>query len=73
MCMSSRTRITAYTSITLTGSYMTVSGFCLAKMLDILTMSLELKNWLVNAFNGEWLRVENAVPKAQIDGLSQVR
>lgn len=22
----------------------------------------ELQNWLVNAFNGEWLKVANAVP-----------
>jgi dipeptidyl aminopeptidase len=23
--------------------------------------------WLTNAFNGEWLRIENVVPKAQSD------
>lgn len=39
----------------------------------LLTMGVELKWWLVNAFNGEWLRVENAVPKAQIEGRSTVR
>jgi dipeptidyl aminopeptidase len=33
----------------------------------------ELKWWLINAFNGEWLRVEHAVPKAQMDGRSVVR
>lgn len=22
----------------------------------------ELQNWLINAFNGEWLKVDNAVP-----------
>ncbi|KAF1912307.1 putative dipeptidyl-aminopeptidase B [Ampelomyces quisqualis] len=26
--------------------------------------------WLTNAFNGEWLRIENAVPKAQADARS---
>ncbi|KAI9798433.1 MAG: hypothetical protein M1833_004827 [Piccolia ochrophora] len=26
---------------------------------------LGLSNWLINAFNGEWLEVNNAVPKAQ--------
>jgi hypothetical protein len=25
----------------------------------------ELTWWLTNAFNGEWLRIENVVPKAQ--------
>ncbi|KAL6704735.1 hypothetical protein ACN47E_007656 [Coniothyrium glycines] len=29
--------------------------------------------WLVNAFNGEWLRIENTFPKSQIDGRSQAR
>jgi len=28
----------------------------------------KLSSWLVNAFNGEWLRIENAVPKAQVEG-----
>lgn len=28
---------------------------------------IELNNWLINAFNGEWLRIENAVPKVQIE------
>lgn len=32
---------------------------------------VELKNWLVNAFNGEWLRIDNAVPKAQVEGKSK--
>lgn len=27
----------------------------------------KLSSWLVNAFNGEWLRIQNAVPKAQVD------
>lgn len=27
----------------------------------------KLKNWLVNAFNGEWLRIENAEPKANVE------
>lgn len=29
----------------------------------------ELSNWLVNAFNGEWLRTENPVPASMIDGI----
>ncbi|KAI9759151.1 MAG: hypothetical protein M4579_002524 [Chaenotheca gracillima] len=32
-----------------------------------------LSNWLVNAFNGEWLRTENAVPMINIDALSKNR
>lgn len=27
----------------------------------------ELNNWLINAFNGEWLRADNPVPLAQIE------
>jgi dipeptidyl aminopeptidase len=27
-----------------------------------LTMLIELNNWLINAFNGEWLRTADAVP-----------
>ena len=34
---------------------------------------LGLSNWLINAFNGEWLRTEHAVPKAQVDSLTRVR
>jgi hypothetical protein len=30
----------------------------------------ELAWWLTNAFNGEWLRIESAVPKAQADARS---
>lgn len=26
----------------------------------------ELDNWLINAFNGEWLRTEDAVPMESI-------
>lgn len=33
----------------------------------------KLSSWLINAFNGEWLRIENAVPKAQIEGNSRLR
>ncbi|KAG9188231.1 putative dipeptidyl-aminopeptidase B [Alternaria panax] len=33
----------------------------------------KLKWWLINAFNGEWSRVTNAVPKTQIDARSIVR
>ncbi|KAL5121253.1 hypothetical protein ACEQ8H_000721 [Pleosporales sp. CAS-2024a] len=29
--------------------------------------------WLTNAFNGEWLRIENVVPKAQMDARSTGR
>ncbi|KAJ4287230.1 hypothetical protein N0V90_012628 [Kalmusia sp. IMI 367209] len=28
----------------------------------------KLSSWLINAFNGEWIRIQNAVPKAQIEG-----
>ncbi len=32
--------------------------------MNLLTnLSTELNNWLINAFNGEWLRTEDAVPK----------
>jgi hypothetical protein len=27
----------------------------------------ELNWWLINAFNGEWVRIQNAVPKVQIE------
>ena len=27
-----------------------------------------MSSWLINAFNGEWLRMENPMPKVQIDG-----
>ncbi|KAF2636082.1 putative dipeptidyl-aminopeptidase B [Massarina eburnea CBS 473.64] len=33
----------------------------------------KLSSWLVNAFNGEWLRIENAIPKAQVEGRSKIR
>ncbi|CAN9442191.1 unnamed protein product [Alternaria alternata] len=33
----------------------------------------KLKWWLVNAFNGEWSRITNAVPKTQDDARSVVR
>ncbi|KAF2831010.1 putative dipeptidyl-aminopeptidase B [Ophiobolus disseminans] len=29
--------------------------------------------WITNAFNGEWLRIENAVPKPQVDSRAIVR
>jgi hypothetical protein len=32
----------------------------------------ELNNWLINAFNGEWLRTANASP-LQLDSLSDKR
>jgi dipeptidyl aminopeptidase B len=36
-------------------------------------MNLELNNWLINAFNGEWLKVNDAKPndatKRNIDAL----
>jgi hypothetical protein len=55
----------AFTSTMPTELSMTVST------LDLDTLSptnyqLELSNWLINAFNGEWLRTANAVP-LQID------
>ncbi|KAK5001678.1 hypothetical protein LTR28_012377 [Elasticomyces elasticus] len=30
----------------------------------------KLSNWLINAFNGEWLRTADAEPLPQIDGIS---
>ncbi|KAF2756708.1 putative dipeptidyl-aminopeptidase B [Pseudovirgaria hyperparasitica] len=33
----------------------------------------KLSNWLVNAFNGEWLKVDQPVPKAQIDARVRLR
>lgn len=33
----------------------------------------ELAWWLTNAFNGEWLRIENAVPKSQVESRAIVR
>ncbi|KAL9102848.1 MAG: hypothetical protein Q9163_002063 [Psora crenata] len=33
----------------------------------------KLNNWLINAFNGEWLRTENAVPVERIGSQSRMR
>ena len=33
----------------------------------------ELNNWLINAFNGEWLRTEDATPKEKIGAGSITR
>ncbi|PSN63368.1 putative dipeptidyl-aminopeptidase B [Corynespora cassiicola Philippines] len=33
----------------------------------------KLSTWLVNAFNGEWLRIEKPVPKAQVEGKAKSR
>jgi hypothetical protein len=38
-----------------------------------LTCVAELSSWLINAFNGEWLRIDNPVPKTQIDGKPRER
>jgi hypothetical protein len=35
--------------------------------------TLELKWWLINAFNGEWAKITNVVPNAQIDARAIVR
>lgn len=32
-----------------------------------------LNNWLINAFNGEWLRTEDAVPLRSVDVSPRVR
>lgn len=32
-----------------------------------------LNNWLVNAFNGEWLRTEDAVPLRSVDVSPRIR
>ena len=34
---------------------------------------LELNNWLINAFNGEWLRTEDAVPMEKVPATYQKR
>ena len=39
----------------------------------MLTMELELKNWLINAFNGEWIRLENPQPANKVKGRSGTR
>jgi len=31
----------------------------------LLTYLAELTNWLINAFNGEWLKVNNAKPNGK--------
>ncbi|KAJ9669294.1 hypothetical protein H2201_000646 [Coniosporium apollinis] len=33
----------------------------------------KLNNWLINAFNGEWLKTEDPIPLAQIDGKVKLR
>lgn len=47
---------------------MTVSQILLPQLI-IADVRIELNNWLINAFNGEWLRTANAVP-LQIDATS---
>ena len=32
-----------------------------------------LNNWLINAFNGEWLRTEDAMPMERIGATAQRR
>jgi dipeptidyl aminopeptidase len=40
----------------------------------MLTSDLELNNWLVNAFNGEWLKIADAKPKEwKSDSISRER
>lgn len=39
----------------------------------MLTSRVELNNWLINAFNGEWLKTEDPIPLAQIDGKVKLR
>jgi hypothetical protein len=38
-----------------------------------LTQTLGLSNWLINAFNGEWLRTEKALPMERIGAGSRLR
>ncbi|KAF2750594.1 putative dipeptidyl-aminopeptidase B [Sporormia fimetaria CBS 119925] len=33
----------------------------------------KLSSWLINAFNGEWLRIQDAVPKAWVEGKERRR
>jgi dipeptidyl aminopeptidase len=55
----------------LTKSFMTVRLYHVTRIFNnMLTMYAELAWWLTNAFNGEWQRIENAVPKAQMDARS---
>jgi hypothetical protein len=47
---------------------MTVSGWHMRLASSIHTNNIpELNWWLINAFNGEWVRIQNAVPKVQIE------
>jgi hypothetical protein len=52
---------------------MTVSTRLCQDCEEVTNGALELKWWLVNAFNGEWSRITNAVPKTQDDARSVVR
>jgi len=45
-----------------TALYMTVSLPTLSRERTA-DFSAELSNWLINAFNGEWLKIANAKPK----------
>lgn len=35
--------------------------------------AIGLNNWLINAFNGEWLRTEDAIPVERIGATTQTR
>ena len=41
--------------------------------LDDTDSGVGLNNWLINAFNGEWLRTEDAIPTERIGATSQIR
>ncbi len=42
-------------------------------ILGLLTYNSGLSNWLINAFNGEWLRTEKALPVERIGAGSRLR
>ena len=67
MFISSQTATMASIFIMLTELSMTVSRpFSTLPNLHVMALAnsvAELNNWLINAFNGEWLRTADAVPK----------
>lgn len=45
----------------------------LTSNLVVADSAIGLNNWLINAFNGEWLRTEDAIPLERIGATSQRR
>lgn len=48
-------------------------SFMVCSLQNLLTLFAELSNWLVNAFNGEWLKVDGAKPKQPSIGKPMIR